>query len=119
MLARLRHHHAWCTNGPCAGSINPIIPWSTLQGSSAVRCALRNRAENFGTSGTAGNSPETLPTPGSGMYTHAYPSRSSQGKAPAKIFVGSSVSWLVSEGIFSHRPLQGSNRHPWYLHVPL
>ena len=26
MLAPLRHHHARCTNGPCAGSINPIIP---------------------------------------------------------------------------------------------
>ena len=34
---RVRHHHAWCTNGPCAGSISPMIPLSTLQAKSAVR----------------------------------------------------------------------------------
>ena len=26
MLAALRHHHARCTNGPCAGSISPMMP---------------------------------------------------------------------------------------------
>src|SRR5271165_1731497 len=41
MLERERHHHAWCTKGPCAGSIRPMMPWSTLQGRSAVRKAVR------------------------------------------------------------------------------
>jgi len=41
ILAALLHHHARCTNGPCAGSINPMIPWSTLQGRSADKCAVR------------------------------------------------------------------------------
>src|SRR5438552_18878032 len=52
MLALERHHHAWCTNGPCAGSISPIIPWSTLQGRSAVRNAVRYLDPNFSSSGT-------------------------------------------------------------------
>jgi len=118
MLPALRHHHARCTNGPCAGSINPIIPWSTLQGSSACKCAVLYLFPNFGSSGTAGKSTTsvTLPAPASGTYTHAYPSLSTTGNEFAKIFVGSKRSCEVNEGISSQRPLQGSKRHPWYLH---
>ena len=40
MLARFRQNHDWCTNGPCAGSIRPIIPWSMCEGSSQERCVI-------------------------------------------------------------------------------
>src|ERR1700728_3145148 len=70
MLACDRHHHAWCTKGPCAGSISPMIPWSILQGSSALRCALRYRSLNLGNSGTGGSvsldSMRIRPLPGLG-----------------------------------------------------
>jgi hypothetical protein len=120
MLPRLRHHHDWCTNGPCAGSISPMMPWSTLHGRSACRCALRNFAENFGTSGSGGNSAAGIgcppgldrPDPGCGRYTQAWPSRSSHAYAPAKILVASSVSASVSDGISLTLPVHGSNSQP-------
>src|SRR5947199_10347159 len=40
MLPRFRQTHDWCTNGPGAGSINPIIPWSMCEGSSQERCVI-------------------------------------------------------------------------------
>ena len=119
MLAADRHHHAWCTNGPCAGSISPIIPWSTLQGRSAVRCAdakprpelrhLRHRRQR------SSRPPPAPPPPPAHTPTHTHPAPRT-GNAFAKIFVGSRLSCDVSEGISSHCPLQGSNRQPWYLH---
>ena len=40
MLRRLRQYQDWCTNGPCAGSISPVIPVSILQVRSAVRFVM-------------------------------------------------------------------------------
>src|SRR5947209_7019738 len=88
MLLLLLQNHDWCTNGPCAGSINPIIPWSMCDGSSHDKCVLLYFFEKNGNDGAAGTSFGNCPAallPGAVMYTQTYPSRSSHGKNPTKI----------------------------------
>src|SRR5260370_35147119 len=40
MLPRLRQNHDFCTNGPFPGSIKPMVPWSTCEGSSQPHSVL-------------------------------------------------------------------------------
>src|SRR2546425_1011789 len=63
MLPRLRHHQDWWTKGPWAGSMRPMMPWSTLHGRSAVRWVSTWRSEKVGTRGTGGRVLGTLAAP--------------------------------------------------------
>ena len=116
ILAALLHHHARCTNGPCAGSINPIIPWSTLHGNSACRVRTTGTSlPNFGNSGTAGSAAHIRtpapPRPAARTPTHSHHVLQ-QEKNSHKSSKAPSPSCDVSEGISWHCPPQGSNRQP-------
>src|SRR5260221_5562035 len=59
ILVLLRQNQDWWTNGPCAGSISPIIPWSTCDGRSQAKCVLLYFSLNVASFGAAGKVPAT------------------------------------------------------------
>src|ERR1700675_1601436 len=78
MLRRLRQYHDWCTKGPCAGSINPMIPWSTCDGSSQDSRVILYFSLNTGSCGASGTF-SGVRDPGEVIYTQTYPSCSAHG----------------------------------------
>src|SRR5205823_14680001 len=111
MLPRFRQNQDWCTNGPCAGSINPIIPWSICEGSSQERCVIVYLPLKTVSAGAAGMVSGSR-VPGELISTHTSPPRPSPGQCPAQIPSTFTLSCPATDATSPPSPLHASTPPP-------
>src|SRR6266566_3169536 len=104
MLPRFRQNQDWCTNGPCAGSINPIIPWSICEGSSQERCVIVYLPLKTVSAG-AGGMVSGSRVPGEFILNQKEPVGSLQGQWPGKKPSTFRLARRESDGISTHCPV--------------